>query len=81
MRLSTIAATALCLSYNAVAIHLPEREALPVLSEKPHNRYDEEKTLNLEFLLHQSCTASLIHPADSCPVVTVSTNVLPSKNR
>jgi hypothetical protein len=41
MRLSTIAATALCLSYNAVAIHLPEREALPVLSEKPHNRYGE----------------------------------------
>ncbi|CAN9090176.1 unnamed protein product [Alternaria alternata] len=43
MRLSTIAAaTALCLSYSAVAIHLPEREALPVLSEEPHDRYGEE---------------------------------------
>ncbi|CAN9092445.1 unnamed protein product [Alternaria alternata] len=55
MRLSAIAAaTALCLSYNAVAIHLPEREAVPVLSEKSHDRYGERNTLNLKFLLHQS---------------------------
>jgi hypothetical protein len=57
MRLSTIAATALCLSYNAVAIHLPEREALPVLSDEPHDRYGERNTLNLKFLLHQSLYA------------------------
>jgi hypothetical protein len=41
MRLSTIAATALCLSYNAVAISLPERDALPLLGEDT-TRYADE---------------------------------------
>ncbi|RYN78282.1 hypothetical protein AA0120_g10958 [Alternaria tenuissima] len=48
MRLSTIAATALCLSYNAVAIHLPEREALPVLSDEPHDSDSLDKRLTIE---------------------------------
>jgi hypothetical protein len=71
MRLSTIAAaTALCLSYSAVAIHLPEREALPALSEEPHDRYGEETpsifnscALELyavsDYLLTAACSDSL----------------------
>jgi hypothetical protein len=80
MRLSTIAAaTALCLSYSAVAIHLPEREALPVLSEEPHDRYGEETPS-----IFNSCALelyALYHHLLTIAVVTVSTNVLPSKNR
>jgi hypothetical protein len=80
MRLSTIAAaTALCLSYSAVAIHLPEREALPVLSEEPHDRYGEDTPS-----IFNSCALelyALYHHLLTIAVVTVSTNVLPSKNR
>jgi hypothetical protein len=42
MRFSTIAATALCLGYNAMAISLPEREALPLLSEETQSEYDAQ---------------------------------------
>ncbi|KAH8642568.1 hypothetical protein IG631_00031 [Alternaria alternata] len=80
MRLSTVAAaTALCLSYGAVAIHLPELEAVPVLSEEPHDRYGEETPS-----IFTSCALELYavsHYLLTTAVVTVSTNVLPSKNK
>jgi hypothetical protein len=80
MRLSTVAATtALYLSYSAMAIHLPEREAVPVLSEEPHNRYGEET-----HSIFNSCALGLYavsHYLLTNAVVTVLTNVLPSKNR
>ena len=59
MRFSTIAATALCLGYNAMAISLPEREALPSLSEETQSRYDEEALP--ETILHLLLT---VHTSD-----------------
>jgi hypothetical protein len=70
MRLSTIAATALCLSYNAVAISLPERDALPLLGEDT-TRYADE-TLSTAPILYRLLTTTLATP---------STSVFPSKNR
>ncbi|KAI4703749.1 hypothetical protein J4E89_009718 [Alternaria sp. Ai002NY15] len=48
MRFSTLAATALCLGYNAMAISLPEREALPSLSEETQSSDDLAKRLTIE---------------------------------
>ncbi|KAI4656308.1 hypothetical protein J4E93_001027 [Alternaria ventricosa] len=50
MRFSTIAATALCLVYNAMAISLPEREvaALPISEEEAQSSNDLAKRLSIE---------------------------------
>jgi len=60
MRFSTIAATALCLGYNAMALSLPEREALSSLSEETQSRYVRRRSLfpnpphNFLLILHSS---------------------------